>query len=72
MLYEVITGSSLVGCCGEGAAVEAGATLRASHVAAGVVTHEREQPNGVGAPAHVFRLTARGEALFPRRRNNFV
>lgn len=35
--------------------------------ASGLVTHEREQPSGVGAPAHVFRLTPRGEALFPRR-----
>lgn len=34
--------------------------------AAGVVGHERLN-QGVGAPPFVFRLTERGEALFPRR-----
>jgi len=38
---------------------------------AGLVTHVREH-RGVGAPAHVYRLTASGEALFPRRYEDAV
>ncbi len=34
--------------------------------AGGVVAHERTR-NGVGAPAHTFRLTEAGHALFPER-----
>lgn len=32
----------------------------------GLVSHER-LPHGVGAPVYAYRLTAAGEALFPRR-----
>ena len=35
--------------------------------AARVVCHERLHPQGVGAPAFVYRLSERGEGLFPRR-----
>lgn len=35
--------------------------------AARVVRHERLHQQGVGAPAFVYRLSERGEALFPRR-----
>jgi len=41
--------------------------------AGGSVGHDREhRGGGVGAPTHVYRLTAAGEALFPRRYEDAV